>query len=75
MSRPFRQFVEQQIGKAIVEGRLEKASRSSAFPSIPKVACRDAETEAARRMAMALRPDLDQRHGIAVEACRRFMAR
>lgn len=109
MSRSFDRLVEQQIQKALAEGKLSGLEgegrplpdRSGEYTDMATgVAMRimaeagalpeefrlkalldaarrnwqEAETDAARKLAMALIADLEQRYNIAVEARRRFMA-
>ncbi|MDP5365047.1 MAG: DUF1992 domain-containing protein [Paracoccaceae bacterium] len=109
MTRSFDRLVEQQIRKAIAEGKLRGlegegkplpdrtgeayadmatavAARIMAEAGVlpeefklktlleaARQSYREAEGEDARRVAMALIADLEQRYNIAVEARRRFM--
>ncbi|KAA9009840.1 DnaJ family domain-containing protein [Histidinibacterium aquaticum] len=109
MTRSLDRLVEQQIRKAIAEGRLRglegegkplpdrsgeahtdmatavatrimaeagalpEEFRLKALLDAARQTYRDAEDEEARRAAMALIAELEQRYNIAVEARRRFM--
>lgn len=109
MSRSFDRLVEQQIQKALAEGKLSglegegrllpdrsgeyadmatgvamrimaeagalpEEFRLKALLDAARRTWQEAETDAARKLAMALIADLEQRYNIAVEARRRFMA-
>ena len=109
MSRSFDRLVEQQIQKAIAEGKLRgldgegrplpdrtgdafadmamavaarimaeagvlpEEFKLKALLEAARQSYRQTEDEEARRVAMALIADLEQRYNIAVEARRRFM--
>lgn len=109
MARTFERLVEQQIQKALAEGKLRGLggegkplpdrsgeaftdmatavavrimAEAGAMPEefkikklleAAKTRYRDAEGDEARRVAMALIADLEQRYNIAVEARRRFL--